>query len=116
MKHYLLIAAILVAGCYRPPSPGPGPTPTPSGIEGAAQRCMDGYPERLAATYEGLAADLDAGRFSSANGFADELEKRAKECRENAFAEFRTAWGNTDNWSASSDAEKCRASARGFRK
>ena len=118
MKHAILISLILIAGCYRPPSPtpGPSPTPTPAGIEAAASRGMRAYPDNIARVYEQLAADLRAGRFESANKFGDELERRAAECREQTFAEFRASWGSSENWSAESDAVKCEQSAKGFRR
>lgn len=116
----LLILCVLLCGCYVPkPSPVP-PTPDnnrqiASAIEAAASRCMRSYPERIAIVYEQLAEELRAGRFASANQFGDELERRATECREQTFAEFRGTWGNSQNWSAEADAEKCIRSAAGFR-
>lgn len=129
-----LSVSVVLPGCVQRlpvnPSPGPDggdggqivqpvePAPAPVTIEAAAELGIRLYAEKSAAAFESLAADIEAGKFTSQAAMADEMDNRTKAARLAAFDQMRAAWAakNSDTWDRAADAAKCRETAAGFRR
>lgn len=138
----VLWIGLMVIGCVQPvnPLPGPGPdggndgqpvqpvdpvapTPDPVTIEAAAELGIRLYAEKSAAAFESLAADIEAGKFTSQAAMADEMDVRTKVARVAAFEAMRSAWqedqakeSGSGAWTSSEDVRRCRETAAGFRR
>ena len=113
---------LLVVGC----GPiGVGPTkpvkPLPvETVEQAAASSLRLYHERLAAAFETLAGEIEQGGIEDDEDLANRMEELTKVARLGSFEAFRAAWakqaGLVTEWDAGERAERCRDTARGFKR
>ena len=119
----LPLILLLVVGCG--PINGVGPSkpvkPLPvETIEQAAASSLRLYHERLAAAFETLAGEIEQGGIEDDEDLANRMEELTKTARLGSFEAFRVAWakqaGLVTEWDAGERAERCRDTARGFKR
>jgi len=116
----LLLCAGCVVPAWNPPKPVQPdivPQPLVQSISEAAATGMAEYRRQSAAAFTSLAEDLRAEKFATQLEFAEEMERRTKQARVNAFEALREAWQRdnpNDHWNMTADAAKCEETAKGF--
>ena len=123
MKLLPHVILLLVVGCG-PINVGPtkpiNPTPVVETIEQAAVSSLRLYHERLADAFETLAGEIEQGGIEDDEDLANRMEELTKVARLGSFEAFRVAWakqaGLVTEWDAGERAERCRDTARGFKR
>ena len=122
LRWPVVFILLLVVGCG-PIGVGPTKPIKPAlveTIEQAAASSLRLYHERLAAAFEALASEIEQGGIEDDEDLANRMEELTKTARLGSFEAFRQSWakqsGVSTEWDADERAERCRETARGFKR
>lgn len=122
MKHVLLIAAVLLAGCGMPLDQGkPAPSPTSQTLDTAAEKSARDYANGLAGVCENVASNLDKGQYKAQAQFFDDFKAQSEAARKSAMATWEQKFTDQvphgkDPMDARKSADAFRQAAAGFRR